>query len=576
MHILEIIKQSKPLGVIGSPSDSFEAIVDILGVSSEQKLLGELVFFTVPEGNTTIISLGQITDIRTENKWHEEPSFKAVIKRHGYLPHLSGNADNRIAKLTVQSSFKISNEINAHKLANSPSTGNKVCAVSNNLMDELLKKSIENYKIEYLGYAYDTIVRIPFWFKHFGKQKGGASDAYHIGIFGKTGSGKTTTAAQILKGYTINKDYMSFLILDPQEQFYTDTELLPNNMSFKNEVIKRGINYNAVKVPEDVHLPDNSELFSQLLHSSGFIRKFFNITTEDKQSAMAESIEEYIETRISYSKNNFLGTINAKKLLEDILTRFLELKTETEKRNKCSRYFASVYASGAARNSKIDLMEDKLKALKENKNIVELPILDNILTLFSTSTNKISLDEMVENVVKKPGQMYIVNLSQRGSHNGGSDNIQALLIKLITKKVVEVSEELYSNGNKSNCLIIMDEAHRYTNSTASDLRIKELNKNIIDAVRTTRKYGVGYMFITQTIESLDEEIIQQMRIFAFGYGLTMGKEFGRIRQIINDDNAAKFYKSFIDPSSNKKYPFMFHGPISPLSFTGSPLFLEMT
>ena len=38
--------------------------------------------------------------------------------------------------------------------------------------------------------------------------------------------------------------------------------------------------------------------------------------------------------------------------------------------------------------------------------------------------------------------------------------------------------------------------------------------------------------------------------------------------------ATKFYKSFIDPS-NGKFPFMFYGPVSPLSFTGSPLFLEM-
>ena len=83
------------------------------------------------------------------------------------------------------------------------------------------------------------------------------------------------------------------------------------------------------------------------------------------------------------------------------------------------------------------------------------------------------------------------------------------------------------------------------------------------------------MFITQTIESLHEEIRRQIRIFAFGYGLTSGSEFVKIKDIINDDAGAKFYRSFIDPSSNNKFPFMFYGPISPLSFTGAPLFLEM-
>jgi DNA helicase HerA-like ATPase len=132
----------------------------------------------------------------------------------------------------------------------------------------------------------------------------------------------------------------------------------------------------------------------------------------------------------------------------------------------------------------------------------------------------------------------------------------------------------YSKGGL-NCLIVMDEAHRFIATDSFDERIQQLSAKIIDSVRTTRQYGIGYMFITQTLESLHEEIRRQMRISAFGYGLTSGNEFNKIRDIVNDDAAAKFYRSFIDPTSSGKFPFMFYGPISPLSFTGSPLFLEM-
>jgi hypothetical protein len=83
------------------------------------------------------------------------------------------------------------------------------------------------------------------------------------------------------------------------------------------------------------------------------------------------------------------------------------------------------------------------------------------------------------------------------------------------------------------------------------------------------------MFITQTIESLDEEILRQMRIFGFGYGLTSGPELRKAGEVVNNTAAIQLYKSFIDPSSNGKFPFMFYGPISPLSFTGSPLFIEV-
>ncbi len=45
------------------------------------------------------------------------------------------------------------------------------------------------------------------------------------------------------------------------------------------------------------------------------------------------------------------------------------------------------------------------------------------------------------------------------------------------------------------------------------------------------------MFIAQSFESIDQEIIGQMRVFSFGYGVTIGPELGRVRRIINNDDA---------------------------------------
>lgn len=114
-----------------------------------------------------------------------------------------------------------------------------------------------------------------------------------------------------------------------------------------------------------------------------------------------------------------------------------------------------------------------------------------------------------------------------------------------------------------NCLVVMDEARRYISYGSSDPQIAELTMEIVDSVRTTRKYGIGYMFITQTIESLDKEILQQIRIFAFGYGLTVGNEIKIISNLVNNESAIQLYRSFLDPSSNHKYPFMFFGLVSP-------------
>lgn len=567
------------LAAIGSPSDSFQVTLDILGISAESKILGELVYFQSLESDQNIVSLGQITEVMTSNKWHEEPSFKAVIKRHGSLPHLSKEADNRIATLNVQSTFKINSDedVVAHKLSNSPSTGTVISAVTNDVMSELMKPICKGYITEIIGKAYDTDVNIPFWFKHFGEGHNGAGDAYHIGVFGKTGSGKTTTAAHMLAGYAGNSEAMSFLIFDPQEQFYNDNKVIPNG-KFKELVLKKGIkpeNYKPIIIPNDLALPDSASLFAELMLTSGFIRHLFNLKTDTTQELMAEGIENYIVGR--YNSPSFsLSSEDPVTLLKEIINRFATPKAGAESKLGCSKYISNVYSAGQYRNSLIIRVSDIHDALQNGRTDYQsqINIFQDVLALFRSKSNQ-TIDNMVEDVLTKPGYMYIVNLAPRANKNFRNENFQAKLIEVILSKVIDRAERLVFDEKKANTLIVMDEAHRYVNSSASDDRLKELNKKIIDSVRTVRKYGIGHMFITQTIESMDQEVIQQMRIFAFGYGLTMGGEFSKIKQIINDDNAAKFYRSFIDPGSNKKYPFMFHGPISPLSFTGSPLFIEM-
>lgn len=569
----------KPLAAIGSPSDSFEITLDILGNSTESKILGEFVYFQSVENNEDIVSLGQITEVETQNKWHEEPSFKAVIKRHGSLPHLSKEADNRIAILNVQSTFKVisDNEVKAHKLSNSPSTGMKISGMTNEIMEALVEPICEGYTSEIIGKAYDTNVKIPFWFRHFGNGHNGAGDAYHIGVFGKTGSGKTTTAAKMLAGYAGNSSEMSFLVFDPQEQFYNDNKVIPHG-KFKDLITSKGIlesNYKPIVIPDDVALPDSANLFAELMLSTGLIKPFFNINPVDRQAIMAESIEDYLQGR--YNNPGFsLSKEDPIQLLMQMLTRFVTPSSESETNDKFTRYITNVYATKNDRQKVVNRISDLLAALSNGGGDFNKEINDykSVFGLFKSHSTE-NVDNIVNNILSKPGYFYIVNLAPRANKHFRSENFQAKLIEVILSKVIEKAEEMAANGHKSNALIVMDEAHRYVNSTTTDPRLKELNSKIIDSVRTVRKYGIGHMFITQTIESIDQEVIQQMRIFAFGYGLTMGGEFSKIKQIINDDNAAKFYRSFIDPSSNGKWPFMFHGPISPLSFTGSPLFIEM-
>lgn len=560
-NIIQLLNfDDSPIGVIGSPSSSFEAIIDIRDINEKAKLLGELVCFTVTEGNNNVLVLGQITEIETKNRWHEEPAFKGIIKRHGRLPNLSGEADNRIAKINVQSSFILEqNESKAHKLANSPSTGISVKKISNEIMQKLMAEFKD--QLISLGRAYDTDIKIPFWFKHFGQtQYGGSGDAYHIGVFGRTGSGKTTTAANMILGYARNYKHMSILILDPQEQFYEDNNILPDGKKFEDEIRNTGMEYEKYRIPDDVALPNNPKLFSEILANDGdFMKHAFDILSEDKCEAMKEAIELYVEDRLTYSKK--IITDNPDKLFRDLLTYFLNEK-KTRPIEPLKKVYSQPHKIEEVKNS----IRDNLASDRKAKEIWE-----RTCKLFSEE-KKILFEAIIKEVVEKPGNTIILNISGR-SMTSVTNELTTRFVNLIEDAIKEAGANLYAASRQANCLVVLDEAHRFTSSY--DGEAKKLTHSIVDAVRTTRKYGIGYMFITQTIDSLDAEIRRQIRIFAFGYGLTSGSEFGKVKETINDDSGAKFYRSFIDPSSNNKFPFMFYGPISPLSFTGAPLFLEM-
>ena len=126
-------------------------------------------------------------------------------------------------------------------------------------------------------------------------------------------------------------------------------------------------------------------------------------------------------------------------------------------------------------------------------------------------------------------------------------------------------------------LVVFDEAHRFAAESSDDAEARELASRLVDYVRTTRKYGLGWMFITQEIGSLRRAIYTQLRVRCFGYGLTSGSELQRLRETIGDPAALELYRSFVDPQAldPAEYPFMLTGPVSPLSFTGAPVFLSV-
>jgi hypothetical protein len=179
-----------------------------------------------------------------------------------------------------------------------------------------------------------------------------------------------------------------------------------------------------------------------------------------------------------------------------------------------------------------------------------------------------------------PRPVIVIDVSRQGNQKFWSEELQRRILGKLLNILVSQATSSLSTQQSANVLVLLDEAHRHAPSgrLEDDSEADRLRSLLRRAVRETRKYGIGWFFISQTLGGLDNEILQQLRILAFGFGLAMGTEFDRLRDFVGGDKRAlELYQSFRDPQSFprqdlQEFPFMAVGPVSPLAFSGKPLF----
>ena len=565
-----------PVGVVGSPSDTSEITIDILEASQADRIRGQMVYLVMRHADAMICVMGQISRVETKNRWHEDMAFRGIIKRQGSLPHLSERADVRSATLTVQAAFAIDKDewgeefCEEDMLGTSPGTGAKVFSVRDEVLTVLLAKYAG--ELVYMGNVYGTKVKMPFTLRHFGKGDGGAGEAYHIGVFGKTGSGKSGLAAYMLFAYARHRK-MGVLFIDPQSQF-TEDKGLP--FPLHKALASIGRDVKRYQMATQVRLKENVPQFCSLLKKVGFYT-FLTIRAD----ANTESAEEVVGNCVRKSLESPKAEFDAAP--PDLLKRTLEtLITEPKMVDR-------IYSGKEQR----ERLSERVKAiLADEAEFADLQkrwtaVLDLFQKVDSKGRERVALWGIVGSVINAPeggagaAQPIVfldINVGSGDSVFKDDEEIKALILREIAQVLNIEGDKAFKQNRQLNVLVALDEAHRFVKNytrSGDDSEMANLTKSFVDAVRTTRKYGLGYMFITQSLASLHREIIGQLRLNAFGYGLTAGTDLASLEELVGDKEALSLYRSFVDPQSRPQYPFMFTGPASPLSFTGMPLFVQM-
>jgi len=567
--------RTQDVAVVGSPSTNTELTVDLLLDSIEERLVGALTAFEAVQNGRRITSVGQIVGIELKNRWHEDSVFRNLVKRTGEIPPITNRQDTRTADLVVGATFRqADNGFEPEVLGMVPPTGTRVYRVDQPLLDALL--SVYRSEIVYLGRAYANDVLYPMWFKHFGSGAGGAGEAYHLGVFGKTGSGKSGLGKMMLGAYARHRQ-LGILVIDPQGEFSLElsgTRVGQQGLQLDEVIRGQGRAIHVYRI-SDLQL-DDWATFEEMIVSLHFL----------EQLAIPSASSENARRAAEVIRNACEGTFNLDNLgTLQVLQHILNAINDPNN----AGFIYATRARAQQLQQRVQRFINDQQALNQLLANSWVPICQ----LFSRGQNRQRLftypgqppPGIINMLLRSAGTgaprpVIVVDISRQGNQRFWSEELQRRILAKLLNILVSQATSSLSTQQRANVLVLLDEAHRHAPSGRLDEgsdadRLRSLLRR---AVRETRKYGIGWFFISQTLGGIDNEILQQLRILAFGFGLAMGTEFDRLRDFVGGDKRAlDLYQSFRDPQSFprrnlQEFPFMAVGPVSPLAFSGKPLF----
>ncbi len=355
--------------------------------------------------------------------------------------------------------------------------------------------------------------KLPMWFKHFGSGIGGAGEAYHIGIFGKTGSGKSVLGKMILLAYARHPQ-MGIFVIDPQGEFSKDArgEATPGSFTLNLGDILEHIQKNIIIVRIQDLVFDRWDLFREIFLKSRF---FHQISIPHKQNQ--ENAVEEIVSRVQGQIN--LADLHARQsfdriwqILQDQNVQNLIFTTPAT-RQRLQRAIQDISSDPQRLN---DLFTRHWKPIGE---------------LFRPRAGAMRVDHLINQAFTLENNqrpLVIVDLSSQQNNQAiiGDETIQYLMLKRLLHGIKVAGERAYTRNESLNSLVILDEAHRFAPSGSQDNQyLDDVRSVLIKASFETRKYGLGWMFISQTLSGVDKKIIGQLRTYLFGFGLGLGAEY---------------------------------------------------
>lgn len=560
---IELTTMPEQIATISSPSSTGTLSLEILEKAAMKKLIGELIWFLFNQEGTYHYALGQITEIELQNYMLEFSEMRSLARQRGSVNPISGLQDTHKGIMTTGAVFRYNgSNYDPAILGTVPPTGTAIFKANDEMIGKLLEQHSE--RLFYPGHFYESNTKLPLWFLHFGQpEDGGAGEAYHIGIYGKTGSGKSTLAKMIMLAYAKHPQ-MAIFVFDPAGEFTKAAKGEKGSELFFLDLksILKGLGKKVVLKSVRDLVFDRWEVFEEILYESDFLQTL-TIPKGDNRETACRLLRENLQ------RNGItLENLSQRGSFDQAIAILGDPNIQTQ-----------IYPSRDPRNRLAAAVATLPRDLFQTR-------WEPVMRLFNTA-GKVKVDSLVaetfnlENRTDRP--VVIINLAKEEVPEGlfWNDSIKAMIINRIVRELTDRGEKLFLKGEFLNTLVILDEAQRLVPREHFDNEKQErLRNHLIDAAQTTRKYGLGWMYLSLSLSTLHRDIYHENRISFYGFGLSSGSELSTLRDLISDPHSIKLYQSFRDPHTIieqrlRTYSFMTKGPCSPLSFSGSPMFLTM-
>lgn len=569
---MQPLVDTRPIAISGSPNTTTEVSVDIMEENLSKPLIGALLQLPMEITNhkgdvLSIVALGQVTEVLTTNRWHENPSLKNFIKRRGTLPNLTAVGDVTTAKIRIIGTYLRANDTyKKERMTVPPGSGIPLNVVESKMILEIMKDEIG---IGYVGRMYGPgDLPAPVTLRHFGDDADdGTGEAYMGAFFGPPGSGKTVMAATFDALWARN-DRMGVLFLDPQGEFATNAIARGTRFSFDFHTMLRAATKGTFDPKSDcVNISEvkleGYALFAALLERDGFF-KLIGLGSAKIQDAIS-SLEDALELLVDDSKAKCawrLGVNLAKMRTSDPPSYDQVKKTVID---ACALTYAA--------NSRDEYRKKFTASWDDNEQKV-LSMWDSVATRFAdqdeNGTPRQDLVRIVRDVMEK-GRKVILDLSP--SKLRIEDKYKIHLMYFAMKRISQAAQIAYKQNGNVNCLVVLDEAGRFIPESSRDDERKEMSDYITRSVKEMRKYRVGWQFITQTVSEIQKDVFRSLHYRVYGVGLSVGSEEQHIKDKEGKD-AFQMYATLPEPRLSGIYSYMVCGNLIALGTTGNPMYIE--